>query len=264
MKRFITTIAVSLILVMGMVAPALAVNNTAANAQELFLGQAFWQGIPAATGYWYKANLTAGRSYCVYTWSPWADPSVSALSLDMAVYRNDGVTLASDVYSTDIEPRVENTGPGGNNGEQRRIIPSVNDSYRIRVINNAALAHSVYVMVVETTLFAPWFFVSPGAGYDGYIEMRNNTINTLTAVVTAFDPAGGVFGSATIDLPANGNAVITATSLGVISSYGSVQIAHNGGPGAICANITTLSSITGLSFDSPFTPRMVWSTFGGY
>ena len=264
MKRFISTIAVSLILVMGMVAPALAVPNIAANAQELFLGQAFWQGIPAATGYWYKANLTAGRSYCVYAWEPYADPSVSAPSVDMAVYRSDGVTPASDVYSTDIEPKVENTGPGGNNGEQRRIIPSVNDSYRIRVGNNAAAVHTVYVMVVETTLFAPWFFVSPDSGYDGYIEMRNNTSNTLTAVVTAFDPAGGVFGSISINLPANGNAVITATSLGVISSYGSVQIAHNGGPGAICANITTLSSITGLSFDSPFTPRMVWSTFGGY
>ena len=261
MKRFITTIAVSLILVMGMVAPALAVPNIAANALELFLGQAFWQTIPPGNS-WYKANLTAGRSYCVYTWSPWADPSVSALALDMAVYQSDGVTAATDVYTSDIEPRVE--GPGGNNGEQRRIIPSVNDSYRITVINNAAANHTVYVMVVETTLFAPWFFVSPAAGYDGYIEIRNNTINTLTTVVTAFDPAGGVFGSATIDLPANGNAVITATSLGVISSYGSVQIAHNGGPGAICANITTLSSITGLSFDSPFTPRMVWGTSLGY
>jgi hypothetical protein len=262
MKRFITTIAVSLIVVMGTVAPALAINNSAANARELFLGQNHYQNIPAGTSYWYKANLTAGRSYCIYTWGPQADPSVSALSLDMAVFRQDGTTAAATVSTADIEPRVE--GPGGNNGEQRRIIPSDTDSFRIRVDNNAAAAHNVFVMVVETTLFAPWFFVSPASGYDGYIEIRNNTTNTLTTVVTAFDPFGGQFGSISVDIPGNGNTVITATSLGVISSYGSVQIAHNGGPGAICANITTLSSITGLSFDSPFTPRMVWSTSLGY
>ena len=41
-----------------------------------------------------------------------------------------------------------------------------------------------------------------------------------------------------------------------------MSISYDGPPGSIAANTTTLSGATGLSFDSPFTPRMVWSSFG--
>jgi hypothetical protein len=47
-----------------------------------------------------------------------------------------------------------------------------------------------------------------------------------------------------------------AGGLGVADdSYGSVQIAHAAMPGAVVANTTTLSAITGLSFDAPFSSR---------
>lgn len=262
MKRFVHIISLSLILVGWTAAPALSANDNAANAFELFLGQAHLQSMSATTNYWYKANLVAGRSYAVYAWGPWADPSVSDLSLDLTLFEANGATAAATTYSSDIEPKVESNSAGGNNGEQRRIIPTKSEAYRIRVENNSSGAQSVYVMVVETTLFSPWYYVDSGAGYEAYVEMRNNTTSSLTAVVTAFDAEGTVVGTATETIPGNGARFRMVSSFGLTSAYGSLQIAHSGGPGGICANTTTLSGVTGLSFDAPFTPRMVWATFG--
>lgn len=260
MKRLLSIGTISVILACGMATQALALNDSAANAYELFLGQAHVQSMSAATNYWYKANLVAGRSYAVYTWGPWADPSISSLSLDLAIYRNDGTTTGATVYVTDIEPRVESA--TGNNAEQRRIIPTVTDTYRIQVQNNSTGSQTVYTMVVETTLFSPWYYVDPGTGYEAYIEMRNNTTSSLTVVVTAYNSTGAAAGWTTVTVEGNGNRFVTVSSLGISSGYGSVQIAHSGGPGGICANTTTMSPLTGLSFDAPFTPRMVWGTFG--
>jgi hypothetical protein len=79
----------------------------------------------------------------------------------------------------------------------------------------------------------------------------------LAVTITVYSAAGGVVGTTTVSIPANGNTFVTATSLGATSS-GSVQLAHNGSLNAIAANITTLSATTGLSFDAPFTARMSW------
>lgn len=259
MKSFLGIIGVSLIVVLGIAAPAAAINDTAANARALFLGQAHFQTMTSGANYWYKVNLEAGRSYAVYAWSPYAEVS-NNLSLGFSLYRSDGTTTATTVYGSDIEPSVKYPIAEGSNGDQKRIIPSVTDSYRIELHNNSANAVSIYVMVVETTLFSPWYYVYPTEGYDAFVEIRNNTTSSLTVVVTAHD-SGGVPLSRSVILPANGNSVITVSSLGVVSGFGSVQISHSGGPGAICANTTTLSPITGLSFDAPFTPRMTWSNF---
>lgn len=261
MKRPISVVGLSLVLVAGMTAPAWSLNDSAANAYELFLGQAHYQSMSATTDYWYKVNLVAGRSYAVYTWGPWADPSVSDLSLDLDLYQADGTTAAATAYVSDIEPRVE--AAEGNNAEQRRIIPTQNDCYRIQVQNNSIGAQTVYIMVVETTLFLPWYYVNADYGYDTYIRMRNNTTSSLTALVTAYTAGGAVAGSTSLSIGPNGCSYVPVSSLGVTSgNYGSAQIAHSGGPGAIAANATTMSPITGMAFDSAFTPRMTWSTFG--
>jgi hypothetical protein len=173
------------------------------------------------------------------------------VSLDSFFFLNDGTTAASTVYGGDIEPKMELS----NNGDQTKIIPTTTGTHRIDVLNNAVLAYPVNVMLVETTLFSPWYFAA--AGYDGYITMRNNTSSAVSVTVTVYNAAGVVLGNTVVSIPANGNTFITASSLGA-SSSGSVQIAHNGSMNAIAANITTLSATTGLSFDAPFTPRMSW------
>ena len=64
-----------------------------------------------------------------------------------------------------------------------------------------------------------------------------------------------------VPIAADGNAAIAVNSVGtcLAASSGSAQIAFQGMPGGIVANITTISAPDGTSFDSPFVPRMVWS-----
>jgi hypothetical protein len=231
--------------------PARADNTTAANARELFFGQAQIQVFNSGQFRWYKANLVAGRSYSVLAWAPYTDPSQATVSLDMFIYLDNGITAAGTVTTGDVEPRLELS----NNGDQTRIIPTTSGTHRILVENFAGGGYSVHVMIVETTLFSPWYFAA--APYDGFITIRNNMNTSVTATVTAFNPDGSVVGSQTIVIPGNGNTFVTATSLGATQS-GSAQIAHNGSQNGISANITTLSATTGLSFDAPFTPRMQW------
>ena len=56
----------------------------------------------------------------------------------------------------------------------------------------------------------------------------------------------------------DGNTAVDLGALGTCraSVSGSAQIAFQGG---VTANITTIDVTLGTSFDSPFTPRMVWS-----
>jgi len=112
-------------------------------------------------------------------------------------------------------------------------------------------------IIQETTLFSPWFFREPANGYDGFIEIRNNNAATVNGVVvTAFNSNGVAAGSTTISIPGNGTALVQVSALGAATGFGSVRIATPQRPGTIVANITTLSGVTGLSFDAPFTRRV--------
>jgi hypothetical protein len=128
----------------------------------------------------------------------------------------------------------------------------------VRLRNNLVVTADTHVVVIETTLFSPWYFVSNASGYDAFVEIRNNSAQTASGVVvTAYRSDGGPAGSTTITVPANGTALVPVSVLSA-DGFGSVQIAHRGTPEGLAANMTTLSPLTGLSFDSPFTPRMDW------
>jgi hypothetical protein len=45
----------------------------------------------------------------------------------------------------------------------------------------------------------------------------------------------------------------------VAAVFGSASITYFGPHGGIVANTTVIDSVQGVSFDEPFTPRMVWS-----
>jgi hypothetical protein len=109
-------------------------------------------------------------------------------------------------------------------------------------------------MVRETTLFSPW--TSLAAGFEGFIEMHNNTNAPLNVTLRAYDSAGALQGGLGFVLPANATLFRTASEVGVSTGvFAGMVLTHDGTFGAISANITTLNGANGLSFDSLFTPR---------
>ena len=113
-------------------------------------------------------------------------------------------------------------------------------------------------MIVETTLFSPWWF--SGGTNQAFVEVKNNMLGPTNALVTLYRSDGTVCGTADVPLAGNGNAAIVVGSIGTCAGgSGSAQIAFAGTPGGLIANITTIDGPNGTSFDSPFAPRMVWA-----
>jgi glucose/arabinose dehydrogenase len=225
--------------------------SSLATARDAHLGQNRADTISGLATRSYRYRLAAGRSYAAWCWVPGTDGGGAC-----EVFWRDalGVIVGS---TDDSEPAP----PGG---DTDAVIPTSTDTYYVEVRNPSASPANVRLGVTETTLFSPWFFRSTASGYDGYVEIRNNTDTDITVTVTAFAGSGAIAGTPLTTLvPAAGTLLVVAGSapgsggLGVPDdTSGSVQIAHTGMPGAIAANLTTLSASTGLSFDAPFTPRM--------
>ena len=135
--------------------------------------------------------------------------------------------------------------------------PTATGVYKVRILrsNGGSMAHSINVAVRETSLFSPW--TSRAAGFEGFIEMHNNTNAAINVTLRAYDSAGALQGAGlTITLAPNATDFRTATQVGVpVNVFAGIVLTHNGGFGAVAANITTLNGANGLSFDSPFTPR---------
>jgi hypothetical protein len=182
---------------------------------------------------------------------------VSAVSLDTAFYTDSACTvLAATVDQTDREPSLS---AGNHNGDAVSIIPTFTGTLYVRAINNVATAYYVNTVVMETSLFSPWWFT--GGTNQAYVELRNNMTNSTTGTLTFYASNGVVCGTSNFSLAGNGNTAVLINGVGtcVGSIFGSAQVAFQGTPGGMAANITTLDVPNGTSFDSPFTPRMVWS-----
>ena len=135
--------------------------------------------------------------------------------------------------------------------------PLATEVYKIRVkrLTGGAAPHSVNLQVRETTLFSPW--TSRAAGFEGFIELHNNTNAPISVTLRAFNSAGVLQGAGvTITVQPNATNFRTATQAGVpVNVFAGIVLTHNGAFGAVSANITTLNGANGLSFDSPFGPR---------
>jgi hypothetical protein len=259
----IGTVVFGLITVFASSRPAAALNTTASEAHFMLLGEVQEDVLQAgALERWYKVALVAGRSYALYSWAPSTSPSDAPVNLSAAFFLDNGTTMAPGQVSGVLEPSVSVTLHVGANAA---IIPTTSGTFRIKVSIPAIPANpiTVHSLLLETTLFSPWYFKSAPNGYDAFVEIRNNTNAGVEVRVTAYNPAGAVVGTPqTVLLNGNGGTFVQISSFGVTDGQsGTAQIAHDGTPGAIAANITTLSAMTGLSFDSPFTPRMVWGSF---
>jgi hypothetical protein len=169
------------------------------------------------------------------------------------------MTGAAGADSTDYEPLVSLV--PGHASDSDSLIPPADGVVYIQVANNIGAPYAMHVMIIETTIFSPWWFA--GGTNQAFVEIRNNMSDTTDAKLTAYGPTGAVCGTTTLSIPANGNTAVSIGSLGSCASTvsGSAQISFPGTPAGLVANITTIDAVNGTSFDSPFTPRMVWSMF---
>jgi hypothetical protein len=239
-----------------------AQNNTPATASKILVGHEFNVFIDTVAPNdlrWYQFHAVATRSYCVeagvdHTLSPTLN-----LNDDRAeVFRADGTTVIVNGDDAAGEP-----GGGQGFGPSRGCyIAPATEQNLIRIDTFESSAHTLHVKTINTTLFSPWFF--SGGGYEAFILMKNTTNSGITATVTLFTTGGAVQGPPqTAVVPANGsfNLQVSAappTGFGLASATGSVQIAHNGAPGALVANVTSLNFTAGVSFDTTAGPRPDW------
>ena len=229
---------------------------TCSNANMLALGERGQDIVPASGSLYYKVAVVAGRSYSIMTWAPYQEAGTSLVSLDTAFYTDSACTVAAaTVDQTDREPILSTT---SHNGDAVSIIPTFTGTLFVRVINSVATAYYASTVVMETSLFSPWWFT--GGTNQAYVELRNNMNGATTGTLTFYASTGAVCGTSNFSLNGNGNTAVLINGVGtcVGSIFGSAQVAFQGQPGGMAANITTLDVPNGTSFDSPFTPRMVW------
>jgi hypothetical protein len=258
-QRLLISIAAALVVASVAVTPARADNTTPATALEAVAGEPRSEFIAAAEAttnggpdtMWFGYQLYARRSYRIYCWQPFVEGGGNC----DAHIANATPAIVSTIQIS--EPASERAFSASSSSY---YLPTVTDTYYGFAENDLVVGATTNLVLLETTLFAPWYFVDASNGYDGFIEIRNNTTSTQSATVHVYTSAGALAGSSTVSIPANGTALVQASSLNP-SGFGSVAIAHTAMPGGISANITTLSAITGLSFDAPFGPRAQWERF---
>jgi hypothetical protein len=260
----VLTTIIAAVAIVGLSKPSIAQEPPGAlcnSSPYLFPGQQRESVVnPAALrdGY-YKTRVTAGRSYSVMAWGP--APAGGVVDLTLALFSDSACTTPAESSTTlSYEP---STVVPGHSGAQASIVPTFTGPLYIRVTNNNVFRdETVNILLMETTQFSPWWFT--GGTNQAFIEVRNNMfVPSVLIQVTLFRSDGSICGSSDNFIPGNGNIAIAVKTIGACATAvsGSAQIAFLGTPGGIAANITTIDVVNGTSFDSPFTPRMTWSTF---
>ena len=251
--RIVLSFFVTMVALWG-AAPTVA-HAQCADVDYVVLGERVRYDVTAGNAIFLKTKVTAGRSYHVMAWGPFGGGITGADDIDVSVdlFSDATCSTPATVVSTAAFEPVPNV--PGHLGAQASIIPATTGPLYVRVRNNGTDA-AVQAMIVETTLFSPWWFT--GGTNQAFIELSNNMDTATTAVVTVRRADGTVCGTSPVALAPGGNAAVSIKVLGCDGS-GSSQISFNGTPGGISANTTTIDGVQGTSFDSPFVPRMTWS-----
>ncbi len=238
-----------------------AANTTCVNADYVFLGERAQYFAAASSSLFFKTRVTAGRSYAVIAWGPFQDTGEGGVSLSVNLFSNETCTTSvAGSDAGDYEPFV--FGIIGHSSDHDNVIPAADGTVYVQVSNTEITGYIVHTLVIETTLFSPWWFT--GGTNQAYVEVRNNMTGSTTARLTLYRANGTVCGNSDIVVAGNGNAAVEVNGIGScgIALSGSAQIAFAGTPGGMTANITTINVPNGTSFDAAFTPRMVWSMTG--
>ena len=255
----LSTIAGGLALSLLLTSAAAADNITPTTARTISINSMAQNTLSnVRTEVWYRVRLFANRSYQISAWPVDHEQGVMAPMVFLSLFSDDfGMVPASPaplVTTGDLE------GSPNNNGDTfpstAVFQPTTTGVYKIKVQGlMGAVSASINVLVRETTLFSPW--TSKAAGFEGFIEIHNNTSAALSVTLKAFDSMGNLQGAGlTVNAPGNATVFQTAGSIGVpVGVFAGIVLTHNGAFGAVSGNITTLNGANGLSFDSPFTAR---------
>lgn len=226
-------------------------------ADYVMLGERVRYDVAANGAVFLKTRVVAGRSYHVMAWGPFGGGTNGEDDIDISIglFTDATCTTPATVVSTTAFEPAPNV--PGHIGAQASLIPAATGPLYIQVHNNNTEA-PLQAMIVETTLFSPWWFT--GGTNQAFIEVTNNMDTATSAEVTVRKADGTTCGTTTVPLAAGGNAAVSVKALGTCANAsGSSQISFNGTPGGLTANTTTIDGIQGTSFDSPFVPRMTWS-----
>ena len=161
------------------------------------------------------------------------------------------------VAGTSIDTDPDTNWPSAD-GDAVSFIPTASGNWRLQVNNQAATGATIHLLLVETTLGSPWWFV--GGNNNAFVEIRNNSTAARSMTLRAFTGPGVECGTTTVVVPANGNTAINIKDYAACAAAisGSARLTFIGAPGGFVANITTLDGVAGTSFDAPFFPLMGW------
>ena len=101
-----------------------------------------------------------------------------------------------------------------------------------------------------------WFI---GGDYRTFVELKNTTNEDVTVTLFIRHGKDGVT-EQTFEMPAQQARAVDIREFKTLLDgdvTGSAELRHTGIPGAIVANSTIMSRSLGLSFDSPFIPRII-------
>jgi hypothetical protein len=249
----------ALALVLATAGLGFADNRTPATARNIAVNSTSQDFLDsgARASVWYRVQLFAGRSYQISVWTIRED-GVFVNVDPLELYSDPAGTTLVTVGVTTTDGVFEGSPNDATLGPRTTIFQAgATGLYLIHAGTNTAglSATRVHVRVRETTLFSPW--TSKAAGFEGFMEIHNNTNGALSVTLSAYNNLGVLQGSGlTFSMPANATVFKTATDIGVpADTFAGVVLTHNGAFGAVSGNITTLNGANGLSFDSPFTAR---------
>jgi hypothetical protein len=180
---------------------------------------------------WTSIEGVGGRSYCAEL-APAPDQQFPAAPA-LTALRADGLTV------------LDNRG-----GTRACFVMPQTETALIKTTQADGSPRSYVLAVHETTLWANWFFV--GGSYSSYSLVRNTTDADIPVVMTWRSDAGALLDTETIVIPARGVIFVNARDKfdPTANPTGSVELAHAEQPLAIVGSQTTLSAVTGLSFDT--------------
>ena len=196
---------------------ALAANTTCVNADFVALGQAATGYTIAASGsLFYKVRLTAGRSKNFGAWAPFQDAGEGGVSLGTDAFSDSAcTTVAPGGDATDYEPILD---ADSHATDTNSLVPTTSGTFYIRITNVLATAYTINFIVVETTLFSPWWFTSGSNA--AFVEVRNNISASTTAHLTFYRADGAVCGTSSVIVAGNGNTTLSIGALGTARGIG--------------------------------------------
>lgn len=233
-------------------------NNTVGNAILLPMNTGLYNNVVTLNDKkFFATEVFAGRSY-----------EISIYPVGVNIFSNSPanfvVRSATSQAFTTLDTVTANTGPkegsfntagSGCCWTYAGTFTPATSGIRYLEVSTSFSTGYTYISIRETTLFSPW--LSKAAGFEGFIELHNNTNAAVSVTLKAYDSTGTIQGAGlTVSIPGNATVFQTGASIGVpVDVAAGVVLTHNGSFGAISGNITTLNGANGLSFDSAFTSR---------